>query len=267
MDKYTEFLGPNNCEYAQADFVIVPIPFEGNISWVGGASKGPSAIIRASYELEYYDYEIGFNLNTIKHYTVNPIADYDSIGDAIKNILNDSKFPITLGGDHSISIPIFRQLPNEVSILHIDAHFDMRRSYMGNVVSHACALYEASKNHNVVHTAVRSGCEEDLYNVNQFGNHVCSIHNISEIMKHLNEDVYITFDVDAFDPSLIPATGTPEPGGITWNDANALLERVCKSKNVIGADFVELAPLKGMHSCESTVAKLIARCMAYSHQT
>ncbi len=265
MEKYEEFMGPNNCGYDGAEFVIVPIPFEGNVSWKGGASKGPAAIIRASYELEYYDYEIMFDLNRIKRYTLKSIK-YDEIKRTVKRIFDSSKFPVCIGGDHSISIPILQNLPEDVSILHVDAHLDMRSSYLGNASSHACAMYEASKNHNVVHVGVRSGCEEDISNAKKFGNKIFKVRELKNIIENLGEDVYITFDVDAFDPSIMPATGTPEPGGITWDEANYLMETVCRKKNVVGADFVELSPQSGMHFCDSTVAKMIARCMAYSMQ-
>ncbi len=261
--KYDEFMGPGTATYDDADFVIVPIPYEQGASWIGGTSKGPAAVLRASQEVEYYDLELGFSMGDIKYCTIAPVQ-FGEIRPKIEQIMNDGKIPISIGGDHSISIPILTMLPKDVSILHMDAHLDMRAEYRGNPNSHASALYGASKNHKVVHTGIRSGCEEDIENVKSFGNIIVSPHDIGAILDGLSDDVYITFDVDVLDPSIMPATGTPEQGGINWLEANSILRSVCADKNVIGMDFVELSPREGLHACDAAVAKLIMRSMIYS---
>jgi agmatinase len=233
------------------------------VSWETGTKKGPEAIIRASYELEYYDLEYDFNVTKLKYHTMQPIG-FDQIQQTLLKIFNDGKFPLSVGGDHSISIPILEIIPDSVSILHFDAHLDMREEYMGNKLSHGSALYSASKNHRVVHTGIRSGCEEDIENARKFGNLIVNPKDITGILDGLNDEVYITFDVDFLDPSIMAATGTPEPNGFLWTDADKILRETFTNKNVIGIDYVELSPRAGMHSCDSAIAKLMMRTLIYN---
>jgi agmatinase len=257
-----KFMGNDSAKYEDAEYAIVPIPHDSNVSWLTGAAKAPQAIFRASEELEHYDFDTGANVSDFKFATLDPIT-YDEIGKTIERAMGEGKIPISVGGDHSISIPLLRMLPEEISILHIDAHMDMREEYRGNKLSHACALYEASKNHNVVHAGIRSGSEEELENARQFSNVLANYKDIEAILHDLGGDVYITFDVDALDPSIMPATGTPEPGGMGWLDANRILEDICREKNVVGLDFVELRPQEGFHFCDATVAKLLMKSIIY----
>ncbi len=278
--KCMEFMPPSSTSsFEDAQYIIVPVPIGDKTSWVGGADKGPSAVLRASAELEYYDLETGFNISNVRYFTYSPVDSRDKLRELANFFFNrnrsenkipnsnDSvaKFPIFVGGDHSISIPILSELPSEVSILHLDAHLDMRSSYMGDPESHACALYEASKNHRVVHYGIRSGCEEDLENVRRFGNVIAE--DLDEILANLGERVYVTFDVDVYDPSVIPATGTPEPGGISWKDSLDLLSRVFAEKRVVGMDIVELSPKPGLHYAEFTIAKLMFRSIYYHYSS
>ncbi len=258
-----EFMPPSNSDYTNAEYVIIPLPFGDKASWKGGAENGPKAILEASAELEYYDIQTGFDISMVKHYTMPPLLSRSEIQPTARRIFKDGKFPLFLGGDHSVSIPIFREIPEEVSILHFDAHLDMRAEYMGDPESHACALYEASKNHRVVQVGIRSGSREDVENAQKFGNLITN--ETDEILANLGDKVYITFDVDAFDPSIIPATGTPEPDGLTWGYVNRLLARVFNEKRVVGMDIVELAPREGLHYAEATIAKLMFKVMYYHY--
>ena len=255
-------MGADSASYDEADYIIVPIPHDANVSWLSGSAKGPEAVIRASREIEHYDFETGANISDYKFATIEPIK-YEEIHETVEKIMKMGKMPLSIGGDHSISIPILTTLPPDVSILHIDAHLDMREEYLGNRQSHACALYEASKNHDVVHVATRSACEEDIENARKFGNIIANYKDIEGILHDLSDDVYITFDVDGLDPSIMPATGTPEPGGMNWREANDLLEAVCREKNIVGMDITELRPQEGFHACDALVAKLIMKSIIY----
>ena len=274
-----EFMPPSNSSFEDAQYIIVPVPIGDKTSWVGGADKGPEAILKASAELEYYDLETGFNISNVRYYTYHSVDSRDKLRELAKSFFNrrmienqasnskdpEVRFPIFIGGDHSISIPILSQLPPEVSILHLDAHLDMRSSYMGDPESHACALYDASKNHRVVHYGIRSGCEEDLQNVRKFGNVIAE--DLEEILGNLKGSVYITLDVDVFDPSVIPATGTPEPGGLSWKEVLEVLSNVFAERKVIGMDIVELSPKSGLHYAEFTIAKLMFRSIYYHYSS
>ncbi|MEM3364724.1 MAG: agmatinase [Candidatus Micrarchaeia archaeon] len=259
---FRKFMGTDSASYESADYVIVPVPHDSNVSWLRGAAGAPEAVFRASEELEHYDFETGVNVSDARFATIEPI-EYERIRATTEKAMQLGKIPICIGGDHSISIPILTALPEDVSILHLDAHLDMREEYVGNRNSHACALYEASKAHSVVHVGTRSGCEEELENARKFNNVLANYKNIDAILHDLGDDVYITFDVDVLDPSVMPATGTPEPGGIGWVDATRIIEAVCREKNVIGLDFVELRPQDGFHFCDITVAKFIMKSIIY----
>ncbi|MCX8200245.1 MAG: agmatinase [Candidatus Micrarchaeota archaeon] len=259
---FRKFMGADSAAYEAANYVIVPIPYDSNASWLKGAANAPEAVLRASEEIEHYDFETGANVSDSKFVTLAP-ASYDSIRETVGKIMKDGKIPLCIGGDHSISIPILNTLPDDVSILHVDAHLDMREEYLGNKNSHACALYSASKSHTVVHVGTRSCCEEEIENVRRFSNVLADYRDTESILHDLGNKVYITFDVDALDPSIMPATGTPEPGGMGWADALRTLEAVCREKNVIGIDFVELKPQDGFHFCDVTVAKLIMKSIIY----
>lgn len=259
---HAKFMGADSAKYEDADYVIVPIPHDANVTWLAGAAKAPTAVLRASEGLEHYDFDTGANVSDFRFATIDAVT-YDKIRETVERIMNCGKIPISIGGDHSISIPILAMLPRDVSILHIDAHLDMRAEYKGNKLSHACALYGASADHLIVHACTRSACEEELEHVRKFGNVLANYRDIDGILHDLGEDVYITFDADALDPSIMPATGTPEPGGMGWADANRLLEGICREKNVIGLDFVELRPQEGFHFCDTIIAKLIMKSIIY----
>ena len=275
------FLGidKNFSEYENSKSVILPIPFDKTASWGKGAAEGPQAIIDASQYLELYDIESNSEPYKNGIFTADPIlADssksmIDKGYEKTLSFLKDDKFVITLGGDHSISIgPIFahEEFLKDISILHFDAHTDMRDIYEDNKFSHACAMARVKeKVKNIVSVGIRSMDKSEMPNLkkeNLFlaSDICCSSDNwIEKIINRLGEKVYISFDLDAFDPSIMPSTGTPEPGGLGWYQVINLIEAVCKKCNLIGMDIVELAPIENNKAPNFLVAKLIYKILSY----
>jgi len=255
-----KFMGNNSSNYEESVFVIVPVPHGGNASWVKGSDKAPRKILEASCELEHFDLLTLRNINDFKFHTYGTVK-YKDLEKISKKIFNDNKIPFFIGGDHSISIPIMKNLGEDVTILHLDAHLDMRESYLENKESHACAVYEVSKNHKVIHLGVRSACEEDIENVQKFHNIILNSLDMKQLLDNLGDKVYITLDVDVLDPAYMPATGTPEPLGISYGNLLNILITVCNNKKIIGMDIVELSPKEGLHFCDLSVAKLIFTCI------
>jgi agmatinase len=201
------------------------------------------------------------------------------LGEINKNIISKNKFPLVLGGEHSItpgSIKPFVEKCDQLTILHFDAHADLREEYNGEKFSHACAIKRCLdfKNVKVVSFGVRNLSAEEMkfYNNNRKRIEIFwakdkkdwNMNKISEIF--LNKNVYITFDVDGFDSSIMPATGTPEPGGFMWDDVIPIIKTVCKNSNIVGADINELAPIKNFDSYNFLVAKLIYKILSYTFE-
>jgi len=255
-----KFMGVNSSNYEDSKFVIVPVPHGDNVSWISGSEKAPQKVLEASNELEHFDLLTLRNINDFKFYTYQNVK-YKELNKISKKIFQDNKIPFFIGGDHSISIPIMKNLSEDVTILHLDAHLDMRESYLENKESHACALYEASKNHKVIHLGVRSACEEDVMNVKKYNNLILNSLDMKQLLENLSDKVYITLDVDVLDPAYMPATGTPEPLGISYGNLLNIIISVCNNKKVVGMDIVELCPREGLHFCDLSVAKLIFTCI------
>lgn len=264
---------------AEAQVVIVPFGFEATTTYGGGADKGPKAIIEASSQVELFDEELW--QETYKKVAIATAKEPQNIkmmeavvGDSLKN----KKLPIVLGGEHSITPFIVGQYKKaglgDFSILQFDAHADLRDGYLGEKYSHAAAMRRCLDFDGVklVQVGIRNISNEndelDFWEKNQnriktFWAKDKQSWTINEIVEALKKNVYITFDVDAFDSALIPATGTPEPGGLDWYEVLDILRAVCAKKTVIGADFVELAPIKNLHAPDFLVAKLIYKTIGY----
>ncbi len=255
-----KFMGKNSSNYEDSKYVIVPVPHGNNVSWIKGTEKAPGKVIEASCEIEHFDLLTLKNINEFNFFTYDNVK-YNELDFVSKKIFNDNKIPFFIGGDHSISIPILKNLNEEVTILHLDAHLDMRESYMENKESHASALYEASKNHKIIHLGIRSGCEEEIMNVKKFNNIILNSLDLKSLLENLGEKVYITLDVDVLDPAYMPATGTPEPLGISYGNLLNILISICNNKKVVGMDIVELCPIDGLHFCDVSVAKIIFTCI------
>jgi len=264
-------LEPEYARYNTSKFVVVPCPHEVSVSYGGGTKRGPQAILDASFYVENFDEEL--KQETYRKtgiHTLKPVK-ISRLPAAIHKILKDKKIPITLGGEHSLSVETVKatlaHYPR-LSVLQFDAHADLRDEYHGSKKSHACALRRILEMCPAVQVGIRNLSEEE-YRFARETKQIDRIHfaehlDVAEkVVTQLHEHVYITFDVDAFDSSVMPSTGTPEPGGFFWYEVLDILREVCRLKKVVAADFVELSPIKGLHAPDFTVAKLIYRLMGY----
>jgi len=281
------FLGLDEDEaksYEDSKVVIVSVPYDGTRTWIIGekwkimdASKGPDAIITASRNMELYDEELDAEISDVRIYTKEPLEIKDSsekvVEDVflkVKKIVNDDKFPVILGGEHSISFGAIKALKEKydnLSVLQLDAHTDLRDSYEGTKFSHASVMARARELCEVVQVGIRSQelDEKDVNKENIF--YAKDIYDneqwMDEAISKLSDNVYITFDLDAFDISIMPSTGTPEPGGLQWYQALKFLKKVFKEKNVVGFDVVELAPIDNLIAPDFLAAKLVYKMIGY----
>jgi len=260
-------------EYRKGKFAILPIPYEKDLTFGEGASKGPEEIIKASEHLEYYDEQ-----NDCEPFE-DGIEVLDSVsGESPKEMVSNvskvvvgagEKFIISLGGDHAVTIGIVKGLEelHDFSIIQFDAHADFRDSWNGSSLNHACVSRQISKKHALLNIGVRSmDIDEKKLMENNENVHVVkaydfSIEKIKEILPKLKQKVYITIDVDVFDPSFIRNTGTPEPGGLMWNQVIDVLKLVFEGKEVLGADIVEFSPKVNFESEAYALAKLCYKIM------
>ncbi len=277
-------------DYKNSKAAVIPFPYEVSTSYGKGTKFGPDAIISASSQVELFDEEfkeevykkIGIcTLPKIKYTNGNSDKFYLPLVKEIKKINFLNKFPIVLGGEHSITLGAVLSVKEKYksfSVLQFDAHSDLRDSYEKNKFSHACVMrriLEQNAVKNLVQIGIRNisndqkdGSEFDFYKKNQnkikiFWAKDCLKWKIKEIIKNLENNVYLTFDVDVFDPSIMPSTGTPEPGGINWYQALEIIKEVFRQKNVIACDLVELSPIKKFFAPDFLVAKLIYKIIGY----
>lgn len=266
--------GPSQQSYEKARFVVVPCPHEKTTSYGKGTRKGPSAILKASRKVELFDEELGcepYRRGGI--HTLKPVR-VTSLGSRVAGLLKDNKIPVVIGGEHSITpfaVKAAAEKFNNLSVLQLDAHADLRDSYQGSKNSHACAIRRVLDICPAVQVGIRSISLEEWEWAKRNGQ-LKKIHFaeklevVDKIEGQLGKNVYITIDVDVFDPSVILATGTPEPGGMFWYEVLDILKGICGAKNVVGFDVVELAPRGGDISSDFTVARLIYKIMGYLSQ-
>ena len=264
-------------KYEDSKIVILPIPYDKTSSWIKGSNRGPKAIIEASMNMELYDLETDSEVYKNGIFTSEEILCdaseemVESVYGKVTQLIKDSKFVVALGGEHMISFPLIKahnDIYGDISILQLDAHSDMRESYLDNKYSHACVMARVKEiNDNIVAIGIRSLDSSELDNVE--GNNTFLARNIYNnqdwIMKAINklkDNVYITIDLDVFDPSIMPSTGTPEPGGMEWYPVINFLREVCMNKNVIGFDVVELCPTENK-APDFLAAKLIYKLLGY----
>lgn len=264
-------LDPPHTDYKTAKFVVVPVPIEQTVSYGKGTSKGPDAILKASLHIEEYDIELGREISRAGIHVTRPIKAVNAIKAQIAKIIQDKKIPVMLGGEHSITpfaVSALKEKHKDLSVLQFDAHADLRDKYQGRSDSHACAVRRILEICPVVQVGIRSMDISEAEYAKKTGQ-IAKIHfaekvELEEIVvAQLSKDVYITFDVDALDPSIMPSTGTPEPGGLDYYQVLDILRTVGREKNIVGFDVVELAPLKGVHHPDFTIAKLIYKLMGY----
>jgi agmatinase len=268
-------------EFAQletAKVVLIPVPYDGTSTWGKGADKGPDAFLDASENMELYDietdsevYEQGIYLANAVTESSSPESMVNAVHKITKDYIKRNKFVTLFGGEHSISIGsirAFNECFDNLTVLHIDAHADLRESYDGTKYNHACAVHEASQTTNLVQVGIRSmdAIEKTFMDDEKtFFAHdmVNDEYWMDKVIDLMTENVFITFDLDALDPSILPSTGTPEPGGLFWYETLEFLKQVFKEKNVVGFDIVELCPNALDRSSDFLAAKLYYKMLSY----
>ncbi len=271
-------------EYAQldtAEVVLIPVPYDGTSTWQKGADKGPDAFLHASENMELYDIETDSEVYQRGIYLANPVTESSSpnaMVEAVEKVtsgyLEQEKFVTLFGGEHSISIGAiraFRERYSRLTVLQLDAHADLRMTYEGTRYNHACAMHEASRTCNLIQVGIRSMDSSELEYVNE--DNMFYAHDLQgesdwhkQVLSRIEGAVYITIDLDAFDPSILAATGTPEPGGLLWYDTLDLLKKVFANYHVVGFDIVELCPNGVDKSSDFLAAKLYYKMLSYKFQ-
>lgn len=267
----------------QCKVVIIPVPYDGTTTFRGGARDGPQAMIVASRAFEDYDMELEketgnelgfFTTDEIEPDTGSPLGMIGRVQEAVEAVLEKRKFPVVFGGEHSITLGFVKALERhykEFSVLQIDAHADLRNEYSGSKYNHACVMRRIREETGVkgaVQAGVRSMCREEAEYVKEakikdyvyYGNWL----DAKKILSQLGENVFITIDLDGLDPGIMPAVGTPEPGGLGWEQTLGLLREVGKNRRIIGFDVNELAPLPGNPASDLLAAKLAYKLIGYS---
>lgn len=267
-----------NAKLENAKIVLIPVPYDGTSTWQKGADKGPEAFLNASENMELYDietdsevYKEGVYLTESIREDSSPEAVVATVHQITKKYINKNKFVTVFGGEHSISIgtiKAFNESFNNLTVLHIDAHADLRREYEGSSYNHACAVHEASFTTNLVQVGIRSMdvSEKKYMNTEKvFFAHDMAVNQywMDEVVEQLTGNVFITFDLDALDPSIFPSTGTPEPGGLFWYETLEFLKKVFTERNVVGFDMVELCPKDNDKSSDFLAAKLYYKMLSY----
>ncbi|MGC1514162.1 MAG: agmatinase [Maribacter sp.] len=268
-------------EFAQLEkskIILIPVPYDGTSTWGKGADKGPEAFLEASENMEWYDietdsevYKQGIHLTAPITENGSPEAMVKAVHATTKDFIKRNKFVTLFGGEHSISIGsirAFNECFDDLTVLHIDAHADVRETYNGSKYNHACAVYEASQTTNLVQVGIRSmdSIEKTLIDPEKtfFANEMLNDEYwMDKVIEAMTDNVFITFDLDALDPSIMPSTGTPEPGGLFWYETLEFLKQVFEDKNVVGFDMVELAPNKNNISPDFLAAKLYYKMLSY----
>ena len=278
------FLGlEKNISFTESKVIVLPYGLENTVSFMGGTRKGPKAILKASHEVELFDEELwSNNSEKLKILTMKEPKIPSSFSKALRQlsiIVNDlllqNKLPVVLGGEHSITPAILESYKNqELIIIHFDAHADLRNEYNGEKFSHASALRRCLDNENVelISFGIRNISDEEVefYEKNRDRVQIFFMNdkekwNLDKVVKKVkNKKIYISFDVDCFDISIMPATGTPEPGGMLWNDCLKILKDIIFKSSLIGFDVNELSPTPGGHAYDFLVAKLVYKILNYN---
>ena len=272
---------PTTTDFEHARVVILPIPLDRTTSYVPGTRNGPHEILVASSHMELWDEETQTDVHSIGIFTLPemefPFASMDEVVGEIRRVaaelIKRDKFPLILGGEHSITPAVVAAVATKypgLSVLQIDAHADLRESFMGTPHNHACAMRRTLEFARTTQVGIRSLSPEEAAAVPSLSTAIFYDFNmrddadwIERVVDSLTEHVYITIDVDGFDPAIMPATGTPEPGGLSWYEALKLLRRVVERRTVVGCDVVELSPMPGHVAPNFLCAKLIYKILSY----
>jgi agmatinase len=272
---------PHVASFADARAVILPVPVDRTTSYVGGTRNGPRELLIASSHMELWDEEVGVDVHGAGIFTLPemelPFGELDAVMDEIQRvayeILSRDKFLVTLGGEHSITPPLVAAAAQRypgLSVLQIDAHADLRHSYMGTIHNHACAMRRVLDLAPLTQVGIRSLSSEEATVLPSLKTTVFYDMNmrrdpnwVDRVVDSLADPVYITIDVDGLDPAIMPATGTPEPGGLSWYEALTILRRVVHQRQVVGCDVVELSPIPGLVAPNFLCAKLVYKILTY----
>jgi agmatinase len=284
LEKRFGDIGQDMAGLKKARVVIIQAPYEGTVTYLKGTSRGPQAIIDASTNMELFDDELGVETYKMGIYTSPPLEfpaetppekAVKKVEEAMADVLAMNKFPIILGGEHSITVGAVKAAKkafNDVSVLHLDAHHDLRDEYRGSKLNHACVARRVQEICPIVEVGVRglSKEEKDFLDNSPSNVNIMSVHDILETAdwkkkaaRALSDNVYISIDLDVLDPSLMPSVGTPEPGGLGWYEFLDFLKIVTKEKKIVGFDVVELSPRDGFIAPDFLVARVIYRLLGY----
>jgi agmatinase len=276
-------VGPQETSPEDCRVVVVPVPYDATTSYRSGAREGPRAIIEASRYLEDYDIELEREIYQVGIYTLPELEPHmgspedmvERVKAMVEPFARDGKLLAVLGGEHSVSVGVVKALQGvhpDLSVLYLDAHADLRDEYMGSGFSHACTARRIWEMCPLVEVGVRSISQEEAHFIRQEGLKVY-FHgeggptvswDVEVVLRGLSERVYVSIDLDVFDPGLMPAVGTPEPGGPGWEAVLSLLRAVCRERSIVGFDVMELCPGAGPPSCAFIAAKLAYKVMGYA---
>jgi len=273
----------NYVDYEKAKVIMLPVPYEETVTYRRGTANGPMAVIEASGNMELFDEELGVETHKIGVHTMAPLdtsglspeAVIEKVHKAEKDVLTAGKFPVLIGGEHSASVGAVkaaRETAGEISVLQLDAHYDLKNEYEGSKNNHACVARRIQEIAPLIQLGVRSLSREERDFLNGPSNVVKSItaYDIlndslwdKKMLDDLKEKVYVTIDADVLDPSIMPAVGTPEPGGLSWYLTLDILRMLAQNRDIVGFDVMELAPLEGNIAPDFLISKLIYRFLGY----
>lgn len=281
------FLGLPEDETQVPNVVIAPLPLELTVSYGKGTTEGPQRLLEASAQVELFDCELGFELNekqgirTLEPWCgddgISPEQAVLSIQEHLRPWIGKGRFVVGLGGEHSVTVPNLLELSSHwgsITVVQIDAHCDLRDEYQNSRYSHACVARRAlDYGHELIQVGVRTFAREEwefcrtskaltTFRARTLLEEPKAFERLWECLKQVNRPVYLSIDVDGLDPSVVPGTGTPEPGGLSWYDALRIVDQVFKNCRVVGMDLVELAPIEGQQVSEFAAARLVARAVA-----
>ncbi len=278
------FLGltGKSADFRTARYVVLPLPYEKTTTYGKGTENGPAAILEASGQVELYDEELGgeFFRQGIATMPRRDFCHIESIADCMeiiykdaRNLLGKGKRIVALGGEHSVTPPLVRahleKFP-DLTVLQLDAHADLRETYENSPFNHACAMSRVREQAPHVGVGIRSLSREEAERIEREALPIFFAHQMrenpgweEEVLSQVRSPVYLSIDVDFFDPAVIPGTGTPEPGGFGWRETLSFLKRLFQTREIVGADVVEVAPIPGQHLTEFTAARLIYKIIAY----
>ncbi len=265
-------------DYSGSEIIIIPVPFDATSTWMKGADKGPDAILEASVNLEFYDVETRSCVYKKGIHTIPPVVSgnspeelVDRVSEKIAEVLSDRKFPVIIGGNHTVSIGSVKAFSGhfkDITVLQLDAHADLRQEYEGSALNHACVMARINEIVPSVQLGIRSMSEYELPFVRD--GRIFYSHDLyhdkslySRAIDLLTENVYITIDLDVFDPSLMPSTGTPEPGGPDYYELMHFLKEVAKARKIVGFDVVEMCPDPLNKAPDFVAAKVIYQLLSY----